>query len=377
MTIDYSYAFSHKIVYLYENDYEVFFLSKEDYEDEVHDYLQKLTSKKVNIIRDKKYNFEKYFEEYYSISNTDDIISSELKASIDSSIDKLFAYILKKAHNFNSSDIHILSWDNDFIIKFRINSILRTFTKLDYDTGQALIRIIKLKSNIDISKTITVLEGRFNFKLDSQNIDYRLSIIPTINGEKLNIRILGNTMNIYDFSDMGFNEDEKKLIKEKITKNSGFILITGPTNSGKSTTLFTILHYLNTGTKNIISIEDPVEYKINGVTQISVNKEKHIEFHNILKFVLRQDPQIINIGEIRDDITAKLAVNASNTGHLVLSTMHTNDSISSIQRLYDLGVESFDIISSLSLIISQRLIRVLCPNCKKEYYFPENPYGIK
>lgn len=378
--IDYSYAFSNKIVPLHQENGSITILSKYNPSDKIKSELQKLTDKNIKVIQSPVYNFDKYFEEYYSIVETNLDIKREFEDILKSDIDALFTYILKKAQDFLSSDIHIIGEEKSFIIKFRINSILRSFVKIDINRGESLIRIIKLKSNIDISRTLTPLEGRFDFVINSQSIDYRVSIMPTISGEKISIRILGNTRKIYTLRDIGLNCEEEKIIKEKINKNAGFILITGATGSGKSTTLFTMLHYLNDGTKNIISIEDPIEYKIDGVTQIAVSKEKNIEFHNVLRFVLRQDPQIINIGEIRDEETAKLAISSANTGHLVFSTMHTNNSVSSIQRLHDLGLEGFEVMSALSLIISQRLIRVLCPHCKQEYEVKKeilNYYGLE
>lgn len=365
MEIDYEYAYLNKIVPISSSNEELFILAQNHINDDVLNDLLSKTGKKINIIDSKKYNFNKCFEEYYNISNTDFEIKKEFENIINSDAEKFFDYIISKAHTFIASDIHIINEEKHTLIKFRINSILRTFAIIQNVKAESLIRIIKLKSNIEISKTLSPLEGRFDYNFNNQDMDYRVSIMPTISGEKLTIRILGNTRNIYTFSDLGLNFEEIDIIERNIKKNSGFIIVTGPTGSGKSTTLFTIMHYLNDGTKNIISIEDPVEYKIDGVTQISVNKEKHIDFHNVLRFVLRQDPQIINVGEIRDDITARLAINCANTGHLVLSTMHTNSSISSIRRFQDLSLEPFEVAQSLRVIISQRLIRILCPHCKQ------------
>lgn len=361
--IDYEYALANKIVVLKEDDKNIQILSKDEITNDILHQLSGKFSKNIVITNDKKYNFEKYFEEYYCISQIDEAIKKEFNNLLNTNIENLFAYIMKKSNEFSSSDIHIIADEDTFVIKFRINSILRTFARINVDKGQSIIRIIKLKSNIEISKTITPLEGRFDYA----EMSYRVSIIPTVFGEKITLRILGNVKNIYTFTDIGMSNDEQSLLMRKIEKSSGFIIVTGATGSGKSTTMFTMIHYLNDGTKNIVSIEDPVEYKINGVTQIQIEKERQIDFHNILKFVLRQDPQIINVGEIRDELTAKLAIQSANTGHLVFSTMHTNDSISSITRLKDLKVENYEISNALSLIISQRLIRTLCPYCKRKY----------
>lgn len=366
--LDYEFAKENKIVEITRKDGKKCILSKHSLNDDAIKCLREKLGKDIEFITDKRYNFNKIFEETYSITLTDDKINSEFKEVLTKDIESLFVYIMKKAHDFLSSDIHIIMEEQDCTIKFRINSLLRTFAKIDINRANSLIRVIKLKSDIEITKTLSPLEGRFDY----DDLSYRVSIIPTVNAEKLSIRVLGNIKNIYTFADLGLNEHQIKLLTEKITKSKGFIIVTGATGSGKSTTMFTILHYLNDGTKNIISIEDPVEYKIDGVTQIQVSQEKDIDFQNILKFVLRQDPQIINIGEIRDEDTAKIAVQSANTGHLVFSTMHTNDSISSISRLYDLGVEAFEIADALSLIISQKLIRILCPHCKKSINLDEN-----
>lgn len=359
--LDYEFAKENKIVEITRKDGKKCILSKHSLNDDAIKYLREKLGKDIEFTTDKRYNFNKIFEETYSITLTDEKINSQFKEVLSKDIESLFAYIMKKAHDFLSSDIHIVMGEYDCTIKFRINSLLRTFAKIDINRANSLIRVIKLKSDIEITKTLSPLEGRF----DHDYLSYRVSIIPTVTAEKLSIRVLGNIKNIYTFSDLGLNEKQIRILTEKITKSKGFIIVTGATGTGKSTSMFTILHYLNDGTMNIISIEDPVEYKIDGVTQIQVSQEKEIDFQNILKFVLRQDPQIINIGEIRDKDTAKIAIQSANTGHLVFSTMHTNDSISSISRLYDLGVEAFEIANALSLIISQKLIRILCPHCKK------------
>ena len=366
--LDYEFAKKNKIVEITRKDGKKCILSKHSLNDDAIKYLREKLGKDIEFTTDKRYNFNKIFEETYSITLTDEKINFQFKEVLSRDIESLFAYIMKKAHDFLSSDIHIVMGEDDCTIKFRINSLLRTFAKININRANSLIRVIKLKSDIEITKTLSPLEGRFDY----DDLSYRVSIIPTVTAEKLSIRVLGNIKDIYTFSDLGLNEEQIRILTEKITKSKGFIIVTGATGTGKSTSMFTILHYLNDGTKNIISIEDPVEYKIDGVTQIQVSQEKEIDFQNILKFVLRQDPQIINIGEIRDEDTAKIAVQSANTGHLVFSTMHTNDSISSISRLYDLGVEAFEIADALSLIISQKLIRILCPHCKKSINLDES-----
>lgn len=335
------------------------------------DFLNELIKKfgeNIQLIYDKKFNFDKMFEEYYSMIRLDEELKNEFDTAISKGAKEFFEHIVKKALYIDASDIHIFDNASNCMIKLRINGQLITYSQITKEQTNTLIRIIKLSCGLDISRTIAPTEGRFTFDRN----DFRVSIVPTVDGEKIDIRILGNTKHIYRFDDISLDITQQEIIKKHINKNSGLILVTGPTGSGKSTTLFTMMHYLNDGSKNIISIEDPVEYKLDGVTQIQISHAKSIEVENILKFVLRQDPEIINIGEIRDEMTARLAIRASNTGHLVLSTMHTNSSISAIGRLLDLGIEPYEIISSLSLIISQRLVRQLCPDCKIEYTLEKN-----
>lgn len=350
-----------------QSENEIFLFSKyEEISNEKRIFFEKYFSKKVKFIYDKKINFDKEFGLTYSIVESEDQEKENIYSILNSSIEDFFTYMIKKSIEIYSSDIHISNELDSYNIKFRIDGMLKTWINLSLSQGEALIRIIKIRSKLPISKTVSPLEGRFDYEYEEEKVDFRVSILPTVTGEKISIRILGNIRDIYDFEDIGMDEDEINLLKKNIDKKSGFVIITGPTGSGKSTTLFTILHYLNDGKKNIISIEDPVEYIIPGVTQLAISKEKKISFEDIIRFILRQDPQIINIGEIRDEITAKTAFDASATGHLVFSTLHTKSAVDTIERLYDLGVENFILSQNLSLIISQRLIRKLCPHCKEE-----------
>lgn len=335
-------------------------------------FFEDYFKKEIVFIYDKKINFDKEFDLIYSIIQSDEEEKKYLSKILQKSIEDFFSYMIEKSIKLHSSDIHISNELDKYNIKFRIDGTLKTWTNLSLEEGAALIRIIKIKSKLPISQTVSPLEGRFDYVYERRKVDFRVSILPTILGEKISIRILGNIRDIYDFEDIGMDSEEIKILKENIGKNSGFVVVTGPTGSGKSTTLFTILHYLNDGSKNIISIEDPVEYIIPGVTQLSISKEKKISFEDIIRFILRQDPEIINIGEIRDEITAKTAFDASQTGHLVFSTLHTKSSVDTIERLHDLGVEGFILSRNLSLVISQRLIRTLCPECKEKIEISED-----
>lgn len=375
MQLSYDNAKRYGAVPIFSDKNKTVLLCKNFLNKDTKNALTKNSHEQVEFVCDKKYNFAKEFEEYYSMVRLDDELKKDLDVSLVLGAKIFFEHILSISLKLKSSDIHIYDDSSTCSIKLRINGQLRTYATIDKQNAGSLIRIIKLNCGLDISRTVAPIEGRFTY----EDTDCRVSIIPTVYGEKINIRILGNTKDIYDFNDIGMDNFQIKTVKKYLSKNSGLILLTGPTGSGKSTTLFAMMHHLNNGEKNIISIEDPVEYKLSGVTQIQISQNKSIEFENILKFVLRQDPDIINIGEIRDDITAKLAVRAANTGHLVLSTMHTGSSVSAISRLMDLSIEPYEIVSSLRLVISQRLIRVLCPDCKVQYTSNEDiaNLGIK
>ncbi len=279
-------------------------------------------------------------------------------------VDEILDFILRSAIDLSASDIHLESISSSMVVKFRIDSMLRTFLLLDSRYSNQIIRFIKLKCNIDISKTLHPLEGRFSLDFSQISIDCRISIIPTIKGEKLTIRLLNINDSKLNIEEIGFSKEELDLVKTKINLMSGFVLVCGPTGSGKSTTLCALINDINDGTKNIITIEDPVEYFIDGVVQVNISKNEDYRFSNMLKFSLRQDPDVLMIGEIRDDETADISLKASITGHLVFSTIHTKSSVGVIERLVDLKMQPYLIADAVSLIINQRLVRILCDKCK-------------
>ncbi len=312
-------------------------------------------------------NLKKYNEEQMSICNqVNEFHDSYKKIDARINISQLLEFILSSAVSLNASDIHLIVESKNLIIKLRIDGILKTLVAIDGNIGILLTRYIKLQGKIDISATLHPLEGRFSYILSEKNIDIRISIIPTVTGEKINLRILSSESHLLDINRIGFDENEISLIMRKINTVSGFIVLCGPTGSGKSTTLFSILNELNDGTKNIVSIEDPVEFFMDGISQISLSKNDEFGIDNILKFVLRQDPDILVIGETRDKKTADISLKASLTGHLVLTTLHTKSSLGAIKRLMDLEIPSYIIADALSLVISQRLVRTLCPKCKNQ-----------
>ena len=270
----------------------------------------------------------------------------------------LFAIRLK------ASDIHIESLKQSVIIRFRIDGILHLIFTFKYEMYKLFASIIKLFSNLDISQSRLPQNGRFSKIFNSSEYDFRVSTIPTINGESIVIRVLDNNNSKIMLEDVGFSNYIFNSLNELIHLHQGMILVTGPTGSGKTTTLYSILNTLNNNSKKIITIEDPIEYNLAGIQQISINEDIGLDYSLALKNILRQDPDIIMIGEIRDEKALNIALQAALTGHLVIATLHTNNAPETINRLLDLNAEPFLISSTLKAILSQRLVRKLCDKCK-------------
>lgn len=279
---------------------------------------------------------------------------------------KLFEKILKKAVEENSSDIHIEPFKDYLKIRIRIDGELKEISRFLIELYSPLSYVIKLAVSMDITEKRLPQDGRVDIKLDDRFIDIRASSIPTVYGEKIVLRILNREKFLKNKEELGFSKESVNLIKRIINKRSGILLVTGPTGSGKTTTVYSILNDLKNISKNIMTIENPVEYKMDGINQIQVNNKIGLTFETGLRSILRQDPDIIMVGEIRDVETAQIAVRAAITGHLVISTMHTNDSISSIARLIDMQIPPYLINASLIGVISQRLVRKVCNSCSHD-----------
>ncbi len=279
---------------------------------------------------------------------------------------KLFDSIIEYAIVEKSSDIHIEPLEREVIVRYRIDGILHDQVSLPIDILPVLVARVKIMSNLKIDEHRLPQDGRIKLKINKQDISLRISIIPTFFGEKVVARVLEETGKGLNLEDLGFSGRNLEKVERAITRPHGMILATGPTGSGKTTTLYTILRKLNTPQVNINTIEDPIEYAIPRVNQMQVNPQIGLTFASGLRALLRQDPDIIMVGEIRDEETANIAINSALTGHLVLSTIHTNDAAGSIPRLIDMGVEEFLVASSVNLIIAQRLVRKICQNCKVE-----------
>lgn len=281
----------------------------------------------------------------------------------DAPISKVVSLIIKYAVKSKASDIHIEAEENEVKVRYRIDGILRTILKLPKQLLPAIVSRIKILSNLKIDEQRLPQDGRFKAKFDNKEVDFRVSTFPSVNGEKVVMRILDVSAGILTLEQLGVTGRGFEVLEKNIHKPHGMILVTGPTGSGKSTTLYAIIERLNTEAVNIVTLEDPVEYHIPGVNQSQVRPEIGYTFASGLRSILRQDPDIVMVGEIRDFETAEMAVHAALTGHIVLSTLHTNDAAGAIPRLIDMRVEPFLIASSVNVIVAQRLVRRVCPNC--------------
>ncbi len=280
--------------------------------------------------------------------------------------------ILVDASRRGASDIHFDPYDDHLKVRIRIDGELISYTEIPNTIAKNLITRIKIISGMNITESRLPQDGAIKATLEDIDLDLRVSAVPTNKGEKIVIRILDYSLSLAGLDSLGFNEDNYKKVLKMISSPNGIVLVTGATGTGKTTTVYSILQRLNKENTNIISVEDPIEMDIEGVNQIQTNSEIGLDFATVLRSILRQDPNIIMIGEIRDTETAKIAVRASITGHLVLSTIHTNDSLNTIERLLDMDVERYLLASALTGIVSQKLARKLCPHCRK--LRPTNQY---
>jgi general secretion pathway protein E len=289
----------------------------------------------------------------------------------DAPIIKLVNYIISQSVKARASDIHMESYQDSFKVRYRVDGILYDLLSPPKGIQPALISRIKVMAKMNIAEKRLPQDGRLDVKIGNQDIDVRVSTIPTSFGERVVLRLLDKSGSLISLSDLGLASDKLDLLENLVKSPNGIILVTGPTGSGKTTTLYAILSSINIPDINIITIEDPIEYQIKGISQIQVNPKINLTFANGLRSIVRQDPDVILVGEIRDMETAEIAIQSALTGHLVFSTLHTNDSASAITRLVDIGVEPFLISSSVLAVVAQRLIRVLCRDCKQPYT-PDN-----
>ncbi|MFZ2450930.1 MAG: type II secretion system ATPase GspE [Methylovulum miyakonense] len=291
----------------------------------------------------------------------EDLMESEDEAPIIRLINALLTEAIKE----NASDIHIESYEKRMVVRFRVDGILREIIEPQREFASMVISRLKVMAKLDIAEKRLPQDGRISLIVGGRTVDVRVSTLPSGYGERVVLRLLDKQANQLSLKQLGMNPDELETIQHMISRPHGIILVTGPTGSGKTTSLYAVLNQLNERTRNILTVEDPIEFYLDGIGQTQVNNKVEMTFAKGLRAILRQDPDIVMVGEIRDKETAEISVQASLTGHLVLSTLHTNTAVGAITRLRDMGVEPFLLASSLVGVIAQRLLRKLCPICKK------------
>lgn len=311
----------------------------------------------------------KAVKETEELQTTTKTVSSEQIGQIikEAPIAKIVATILEYAVNSRASDVHIEPMEDRVRVRYRIDGILYDRLSLPKAVQDAVISRIKVLSEMKIDEHRTPQDGRFNFKVGNQEVDLRISVLPTVHGEKIVMRLLRKSGGIPTLPELGLSGTSLKELETAILRPHGIILVCGPTGSGKTTTLYAVLAKLNTTRVNIVSLEDPVEYEIPGVNQVQINPAVGLTFADGLRSFLRQDPNIILVGEIRDGETEDLAIQAALTGHLVFSTLHTSDAAGALPRLLDLGAETFLLASTITAVMGQRIVRKICPHCKESY----------
>ena len=347
------------------------------------DTLKKNTGCAIEVLQGSKKEIEEAIEKYYGeFGDVEEALSllteesekrtiSELKnAAEDSFVIKYVQLFLASAIEKDASDIHLEPGEKEISLRFRIDGLLQRETPPSLSVYPGVVSRIKILSNLDIAERRLPQDGRFKFKIGKKEIDLRVSTFPTVFGEKVVLRILDKSKLLLEPEKLGMEKEELTKFRKVLKRSYGMILVTGPTGSGKTTTLYSALNYLNDPRKNIVTVEDPVEYQLQGINQTPARPEIGLSFAQFLRHILRQDPDVIMVGEIRDLETAEITIRSALTGHLVLSTLHTNDSVSAINRLINMGVEPYLISSCLNLVVAQRLVRLLCPECKKKISTP-------
>ncbi len=323
----------------------------------------------------------------YSLPEDVDAILSQYRKPLETRFSKIIAEqkrvapeiieeILSDAISYHASDIHFEPRKTDVIVRFRVDGVLQEAGLIPKDYYENILNRIKVQSRLRIDEHYAAQDGSMRYEKDNLVIDFRTSIIPIVEGEKVVLRVLASYMQALSLTDLGLSERNQKIILAAADKPFGMILVTGPTGSGKTTTLYALLKILNKPDVNITTIEDPVEYKVSGLNQIQVNIQTSLTFAKGLRSIVRQDPDIILVGEIRDEETAEIAVNAALTGHLLLSTFHANDAATAVPRLLDMGIEPFLLASTLEVVVAQRLVRKICDNCRYSFVMPKEKINL-
>ncbi len=298
-----------------------------------------------------------------SVPETEDLLEQE----DDAPIIRLINALLSESIKLNASDIHIETFERRLVVRFRVDGVLREIVQPKRALAPLLVSRIKVMAKLDIAEKRVPQDGRISLRIAGREVDIRVSTMPASNGERVVLRLLDKQAGRLDVSALGMQPRDAELLTELLHKPHGILLVTGPTGSGKTTTLYAGLSSINNNQKNILTVEDPIEYNLEGIGQTQVNNKADMSFARGLRAMLRQDPDVVMVGEIRDLETVEIAIQASLTGHLVLSTLHTNTAVGSVTRLADMGVESFLLSSSLIGVLAQRLVRLLCPDCKQPH----------
>ena len=370
-------AATHQIIAFAADDKEIKIATLDPENIEIFEFIRKKTNLKPVIYLTTPDSLDETIKQYHKS------LKAEFKDLADENIDSSDANLKKLAENLpivrivdtlleyaifeSASDIHIEPEEKDIIARYRVDGILRTVMTLPKNVQPGIIARIKILANLKVDEHRLPQDGRFKISAKEYKVSFRVSIIPTFDGEKIVMRLLSEKAQVLTLEQLGLQPSAMETIKRNISKPHGMILVTGPTGSGKTTTLYTVMNILNTPEVNIITIEDPIEYRMPRVNQSQVNPKIGYTFAAGLRAFLRQDPNIIMVGEIRDQETAEIAIHAAMTGHLVLSTLHTNDAVTTLPRLSDMGVPAFLVASTTNIIIAQRLVRKICPNCIQSY----------
>jgi len=355
--IDSEIAYHYRVVPIGNIDNCINLISDLDNFDELKKELEIILNRKIVVTKETSENFIKYLSTNYRKVKNENV--SNIKYSND-----FLEKILFSAKEYGSSDIHFEPFESKARVRYRIDGKLKEQFYIENDEYPIIVNKIKIKSQLDISEKRLPQDGRISLITDQEDFDVRVSTLPTLHGEKVVLRILSKETEELKLTNLGFTNEEFKTYLEVIKKTNGIILISGPTGSGKTTTLYATLKHLNLPNTNILTVEDPIEYTLEGVNQVQLKESIGLDFASTLRTFLRQDPDIIMVGEIRDVSTANMAIRAALTGHLVLSTIHTNSAWATVSRLIDMGIPPFLIASTLNLSIAQRLVRKLCKHCK-------------
>ena len=341
---------------------------------EVVSFLQKKTGENILIhfatskdINEALHLYKKNLQISFEDLLKEKVDEAGKTAQKEAPISKILDLLIEYAYQNKASDIHIEPEEEKSLVRYRIDGVLHDVLNFPRTLHDQIITRIKVLSRLRTDEHLSAQDGKMQFKLEEENLDIRVSIVPIVNGEKAVLRLLSSRSRQFALNGLGVSEKDLAKITDAFTKPYGMILATGPTGSGKTTTIYAILKILNTRDKNIATIEDPVEYDIEGINQIQANPKTNLTFADGLRSILRQDPDIIFVGEIRDQETAGIAVNSAMTGHLVLSTLHTNNASTALLRLIDMKIEPFLVASTINVIIAQRLVRQICEKCKTSY----------